>query len=81
MTHYKYYSGTPISRSEPTTVFKFNQEREGAVPERYSAGDGWIEDPRLFTLLIDGDLSESDVVSEEKALEIIQQIEEKFQNA
>ena len=74
MTNYKYYACTPISRKEPTTVFKFHLKKE-KPPERYMASLGWVVDHELFSLLANGELTEDEVISEEDALAIINRID------
>ena len=70
----KYYSFTPLSREEPTTVFKF-YDTEDLPPKRYVANTGWTEDKNLYTLIANGQLTEEEEISEEQAQQIIQRLD------
>lgn len=69
-----YYPITPLSREKPTTVWRFFDE-DGKSPEMYKPRIGWVADDRLFLSLMNGEISDSDIITEEKAIKIIKDIE------
>ena len=74
MTKYTFYSFTPMTRTEPTAVYRF-PDNEDLSPEYYRAGVGWIKDDDLYLLIAKGDISDSDEIDENLAKEIISKLE------
>lgn len=75
MANILYYSCTPLSREQATTVFKFYED-EDLPPERYKVNVGWISDQSLYELIASGDLSDDEKISEEEAGQIIKRLED-----
>jgi len=74
MISIKYFPCIPISRTKPTSVYKF-YETEDRPPERYKVGVGWVEDKDLYLLIAKGELTDEDEISEDEALQIIEELE------
>jgi HEPN domain-containing protein len=68
-----YYAPTPVSGGNVRAIFRYFSD-ESKLPEKYVLGAGWIEDQRLLGYLMMGELGPPDVVTEEKAQEIIKQL-------
>jgi len=69
-----YYPITPGTRNKPTTVWRFFEE-DDKCPEMYKKGVGWIENKSLFQALAKGEISDSDIITEAAAKNIILEIE------
>ena len=68
----RYFPGIPISRKEPTTIYRFFDEA-GKSPERYT-NSGWVEDNSLFLLFMNGELTDDDEIAEKEAREAISRL-------
>lgn len=68
----RYFPCIPIGRKEPTTIYKFFDEK-GKSPERYS-DSGWVEDDSLFLLFMSGELIDEDEISAQEARKIIRRL-------
>ena len=75
MNKIRYFPCIPISRKEPTTIYRFFDEK-GKSPERY-LNSGWVEDDSLFLLFMNGELTDEDEISEKEAWEAISRLENK----
>ena len=75
-SEYTYYVPWPLNGRPPSVVFKV-YGGEGKLPERYVARKGWIEDYRILFGFMNGDLGPPDIVTEERALSIIDELEKR----
>jgi len=75
MIKIKYFPSVSIYDEKPTTVFRYFDKDEKS-PERYKPGFGWVEDDRLLLLFMNGDLTNSEEISESDAKAIINMLEE-----
>lgn len=70
MSKYTFYSIAPLTRTEPTAVYRFPVD-EDLSPEYYRAGIGWVKDDDLYLLIAKGHMSDADEIDEHRAKEII----------
>jgi len=70
----KYFPCIPASRTKPTSVYRF-YEIEDRSPERYKVGSGWVVDKKLYLLIANGELADEDEISEDEALQIIEELD------
>ena len=68
-----YYSYTPLKRKEPTALYRFFDD-DNKAPEVYRVGEGWIESNTLWPRLASGEISDDNIISEEKAAEIVKKL-------
>lgn len=73
MGNYTFYSTAPLTRKEPTAVYRFPED-ENLSPEYYRVGVGWVKDDDLVLLIAKGHISDADEIDEHRAKEIIDRL-------
>jgi hypothetical protein len=73
MNDIKYFPCVPSNSKTATTVYRFFNE-ESKSPERYTVESGWVEDDRLFLLIMNGEITDEEEITEDEAMEILTQL-------
>lgn len=79
VSNFTYYSIASLQDGRPIAVFRFSPDQT-KLPERYTFDSGWIEDKALILKLMSGDLSSADIIDEDSALRVIENLNKKRGN-
>ncbi|MFT5594922.1 MAG: hypothetical protein ACI8SR_003323 [Oceanicoccus sp.] len=74
-----YYEYGSFSKAVPSGLFRFIENSED-FPERFTAKEGWVTDRNVMLKKMKGDIDDSDIISEQRAKELMQEIKNRNNN-